>query len=207
MSVDIFDIQKVKPDSYAYYYFDANCWITQLISSNRSLSLISRNQASLYLNFFSDVVTLAVPNIKANKKPGSYNPKIIITSLLVSEIFNRYIRLCWEVYKNIDPACTDFKKNYRDTSDYAKSVSNLSSDFEAFKDYVELESDYIKEIDPYTLLPSISSLNDFNDIYAYYQLIEVKKIKYPIAIVTDDSDFVFHGIDIITANRRLLKIR
>jgi hypothetical protein len=208
MSVTIVDIQRIRPERYAYYYFDANCWITQLLSTNKSLSQIQRNQGPLYLNFFSGVITSAsAKNIKTVPKPGTHNPRIIVTNLLVSEIFNRYIRICWDVYKKVVPSCIDFKKDYRNTPDYTKSVGNLSSDFEAFKDYVELETDYIKEIDPYTLLQSISSSNDFNDIYSYYQLIEIKKNKSPLAIVTDDSDFTFHDIDIITANKKLLRLK
>lgn len=116
------------------------------------------------------------------------------------------MHLMFDVYKKTDPACTVFKKHYRDSADYEKQMRILVSDFEAFKEYVHIESDYIQEIDPYTIFQCISPKNDFNDLYSYYQMIEVQKTKGPIAIVTDDADFVFSGIDIITANSTLLKL-
>lgn len=203
MSVNILDITKISPNTYSYYFFDANSWITQLLYTSGTLKEAHRNQPEKYVNFFSGVITAAT---RQGNKPTADKPKIIITSLLISEIFNAYMRLKFDSYQKTHPECKKFKRDYRSTTDYTKQTKALISDFEAFKDYVHLESDYIKEIDPYTLLQSVSSVNDFNDIYLYFQLIEIKKMKNSIAIVTDDADFVFDGIDIITANSTLLSL-
>lgn len=206
MSVNILDITKVSPASYQYYFFDANIWITNLLNVSGKLPQLPRNQSAKYCHFFSEVVKLATKPPITQKRIPPVQPKIVVTSLLVSELFNAYMHLMFDVYKKTDPTCTVFKKHYRDSADYEKQMRILVSDFEAFKEYVHLESDYIQEIDPYTIFQCISPKNDFNDLYSYYQMIEVQKTKSPIAIVTDDADFVFSGIDIITANSTLLKL-
>lgn len=198
----ILDIQTVKANQYAFYYFDANCWITQLLVSTPE---ILRPQPEKYTRFFSDMIVAGTPKpITVLAKPGTYTPKIVVTSLLVSEIFNTYMRIRWEHFKKSAPSCTTFKRHYRPTSDYEKNLKNLVSDFQAYRDYTVLESDYVHEIDPYTLLQEVSARNDFNDMYSYFQIMEIQKVKKPIAIVTDDADFAFHSVDVITANRNLL---
>ncbi|MBI3218559.1 MAG: hypothetical protein HYZ44_03535 [Bacteroidetes bacterium] len=201
MAVTILDISKVFPKTYSYYFFDANCWVTQLLYTSGTLNQVQRNQPQKYVNFFSSVITAATSH---GNKPTANKPKIIVTSLLISEIFNAYMHLKHSVYQKVNPNCKKFKKDYRPTTDYEKQTKTLISDFEAFKDYVLIESDYVKEIDPFTLFQSVSSTNDFNDVFLYFQLREIKRNINPIAIVTDDSDFVFEGIDIITANTTLL---
>lgn len=204
MSVNILDITRVSPKAYSYYFFDANCWITQLLYTSGKLYEVQRNQPQKYVNFFSGVITTATRQSK--NKPTIGIPRIIVTSLLISEIFNAYMHLKFSVFQKANSGCKKFKNDYRPTSDFSKHIKILSSDFEAFKDYVDIESDYIKEVDPYTLFQSVTPTNDFNDMYLYFQLMEIKKVKNPIAIVTDDIDFVFEGIDIITANTKLLAL-
>lgn len=206
MPVRILDITKVQPTSYSYYFFDANCWITNLLYiSGTPTELQQRNEHKKYRNFFSQVVTAAIkPPI--TQKTVTVSPKIVLTSLLISEIFNAYMHLKFSVYQKTTPGCTKFKTHYRQTHDYEKHSKNLASDFAAFEDYVVIESDYIDQIGPFTIFQLVSQVNDFNDLYSYYQLMEIKKTRPSIAIVTDDADFVFPDIDIITANHNLLKL-
>ncbi|HMV10462.1 MAG TPA: hypothetical protein PKL56_19825 [Cyclobacteriaceae bacterium] len=206
MSVKILDITKVSPASYQYFFFDANIWITNLLNVSGKLPQVPRPQSTKYCHFFSEVVKLATRPPITQKTVPPVRPKIVVTSLLVSELFNAYMHLMFDVYKKTDPACTVFKKHYRGSDDYEKQMRILASDFEAFREYVHIESDYIQEIDPYTIFQCVSPVNDFNDLYSYYQMIEVQKTRNPIAIVTDDADFVFSGIDIITANSTLLNL-
>jgi hypothetical protein len=201
MAVNFLDITRVSATAYSYYFFDANCWVTQLLYTSGTLNQVKRNQPLKYVNFFSSVITAATSH---GNKPTASRPKIIVTSLLISEIFNAYMHLKHSVYQKTNPTCQNFKKDYRPTADYERQTKILSSDFEAYKDYILIESDYVKEIDPFTLFQSVSPTNDFNDVFLYFQLIEIRKTMNPIAIVTDDSDFVFEGIDIITANATLL---
>ena len=206
MSVKILDITKVNPASYQYFFFDANIWITNLLNVSGKLPQVPRPQSTKYCHFFSEVVKLATRPPITQKTVPPVRPKIVVTSLLVSELFNAYMHLMFDVYRKTDPACTVFKKHYRGSDDYEKQMRILASDFEAFREYVHIESDYIQEIDPYTIFQCVSPVNDFNDLYSYYQMIEVQKTRNPIAIVTDDADFVFSGIDIITANSTLLNL-
>lgn len=206
MSVKILDITKVSPASYQYFFFDANIWITNLLNVSGKLPQVPRPQSTKYCHFFSEVVKLATRPPITQKTVPPVRPKIVVTSLLVSELFNAYMHLMFDVYRKTDPACTVFKKHYRGSDDYEKQMRILASDFEAFREYVHIESDYIQEIDPYTIFQCVSPVNDFNDLYSYYQMIEVQKTRNPIAIVTDDADFVFSGIDIITANSTLLNL-
>jgi len=125
---------------------------------------------------------------------------------LMSELINAYMRKVamkmWfgggDEYK-----AKKFKEDYRldSQSDYSKQLKSLINDISSYKDYVTIIDDDFKNIDPFTFINSLSESCDFNDLYYYYRFAELNT-----AIVTDDSDFLFQDIPIITGNPKLLKL-
>ena len=49
--------------------------------------------------------------------------KLLITSVQISELINRYIRIQFGLYVNEHPECIDFKKQYRSTSDFQENMN------------------------------------------------------------------------------------
>ena len=130
------------------------------------------------------------------------NSSLIISSIQISEFVNRCIRfqfaLCKEAQKN---PLMDFKKDYRETSDYRNSM-------EAILDIIKVD------ILPHYLFidDGFSSMNtdkifrygfsyDFNDSI----LLEIAQ-HHKAILITDDADFGNYNSDvkIVTNNRKLL---
>ncbi len=192
------------PEDKPLYFCDANVWIAVLKNSG-SKGTEKRDQP--YIDFFDAVINLNnVSDPKVLKKIKN-QPKFVLTSMLVSEIINAYMRNVamrlfyggGDEYKK-----HDFKKEYRDLthSDYFKELKALTSDISAFKDYVILMDDDFNKINPINLFSSLKSNFDFNDYY-YYALLLGKDIP----IITHDKDFSFQDIEIITTQSELLKLK
>lgn len=198
MDFYIHDIGSIAPDSFPLYFCDANVWID-------NLRYVPLDHETPYQNFFTSIVNLN--NITEPKlvKKIKNKPKIILTSMVLSEVVNAYMRnvAMKEYYDDkAEYDIHDFKK-YRDdpASDYYKQLSSLCSDISAYSDYILLLNDEFDKIEPFTLLSVLPTLPmDFNDLY-YCTLLKDKGIP----IITNDRDFKFEKIEIITANRELLR--
>lgn len=87
MYFDINNLNK-EPDKYKLYFIDANIWIAIIKYNNFNKKDIDFQP---YFDFFEALVNLnSLPN-KLIKK-DKYKPKIIMTSMLLSEIINAYLR-------------------------------------------------------------------------------------------------------------------
>lgn len=87
MTYRIYDIRNVEPQAYPYYFIDTNVWIAELKQASITVGGIEQN----YTNFFEAIISLNQLEGKAAKKAKN-QPKILITSLLLSEIINTYLR-------------------------------------------------------------------------------------------------------------------
>ena len=213
MAYNIIDIRKIDPDSYPRYFIDSNVWIALL----ESLGFSSEPRFEPYLTFFEGIVSLNIETDPKLLKKIRNKPNIIVTSLLLSEIFNGFMRqVAMKVYYSIEATKNgpltqeeiekyirkfEFKRDYRKTNDYSEKLGKLKSNFKAYKNYIDFRDDNFTELGPISLVDSISDDADFNDFYYYYSLAPEN-----IPIITDDHDFIFQDIPIITANKRLLDI-
>lgn len=202
MAYLISDIRLLSPDEFEFLFFDSNAWISALKNTGR-LSLEQHEKPYVY--FFEAVIELHSHMGTKRAKKIKHFPKIVVTSLLLSEIINAYMRrVAMVVYYNslqVNPKDYDYKKHYRKTDDFKKQLKNLITDFVAFKDYISLQDDGFINLDPYTILPAMNPENDFNDFYYYYYLMEKN-----IPIITHDADFAFQDVAILTASHTLLNI-
>jgi hypothetical protein len=189
MAHSIFRLGSKGLTEYAYYFFDANIWIAHLLPTHDTRPYIEK-----YRIFFDRVVEQAM---------ATNQPSIIVTSMLISEICNTYLRISFKAYRKEHESCKDYKWDYRPSEDFQCQLEKFKTDFAAFKPYIVLEDDYCQKIDPFSILPEMNG--DFNDLYYFYNVREIMNTKKSLAIVTNDGDFVFSGVTILTENNKLLK--
>lgn len=203
MAFLIHKIDTLIPEDYPLIFCDANVWITTLKYFG-SIGVGTEEQP--YQDFIEAVINLNNENDPVISKKIKNRPKIVLTSILLSEIINAYMRNVamkaffggGEIYKSMS-----YKYDYRDnpSSDFKKKLNDLCSDICAFQDYTVVFDDSFKTINPYSILPSLSSFDaDFNDIYYYHFLNH-----HQMPFITHDKDCKFKDIIIGTNQKNLLK--
>lgn len=202
MAYSISKVSDVDPQSNNFYFFDANIWIAA-IKQNQYNIIDKRIQP--YIDLFEAIVSLN--NITDPKiiKRLKFQPKIIMTSMLLSEIINAYLRkIAMVSFFNNNTNGYEFKRDYRENvhSDYEKQLKNMISDIQAFSFMLHFLDDDFNAIDAFTIFPYLNRKIDFNDFY-YYKLMKL----HNIPIVTDDKDFNFEDILIISSNQTLLQLK
>lgn len=179
-------------ESTKKYFLDANIWITYLINPQNP-----RSNELVYMRFFEKLIENQLP--------------IYSHSLIISEVINAMLRIAFKSYKDnlrFDPSNRlsksqiqelDFKKDYRITSDYNYHLRNVKGDLGAYLPYVEVLDDKFKP-DMDDLVGNLPENADFNDFF-YYRMAKANRL----TIVTDDGDFVFKNIDILSENGFLFR--
>lgn len=204
MAYLISDIRSLPVEDFPLYYCDANVWIATLKLYGNG---VADSYELPYQTFVEAIVNLNENNDPQQIKKIKNKPKIILSSLVLSEIINSFMRnVAMKAYfgGNDEYKKHDYKKDYRDNpvSNYKKELTNLCTDISSFEDYTILEQDDFVNMKPYSWINQLSSLDaDFNDLY-YYKYLKSKGIPF----VTNDKDFNFQDIPIITANPKLLKL-
>lgn len=185
MPYRIHPIGRVKPDAFPAYFLDANVWI-YILSPPRLLKRWERE----YLDFFMEVIGLHSQN-------APVQPKFIWTGQLLSEIINTWLRLDFA-----NSGLQSFKRDYRPSQQCATTLKKLVSDLAGFEPYIQFLDDHFTSLDPFgKILPVMSGSQDFNDLF-FYKLMKQQNVP----IVTNDGDFAFEDVDIITNNRTLLSL-
>jgi len=192
----IFDIKKIKPDT-RLYFFDANVW---LLIIDRPLQPQYFEQP--YIDFWDSLIASQRGEEKL----------IAVNSLLISEIFNAFLRIRFNnfkkalVYKNQLSKESinnyEFKRDYRRTNECETDVKLFSSEFLAYSAYIQIFNDGAEKVDMFKFIKDFSYDADFNDIF-YHEFCKLNNLP----IVTNDGDFAFNDIEIITNNRKLLSLR
>ncbi|NCA75037.1 MAG: hypothetical protein EOM90_01760 [Alphaproteobacteria bacterium] len=202
MAYPIHHIKDYIPENHPCYFCDANVWIA--ILKCYGLKGVTSEEVP-YQDFFEAIINLNEIRDPVVAKRIKHRPKVILTSLLLSEIINAYMRNVamklffggGDTYKS-----HNYKSDYRENphSDYKKQIKTLTSDLCAFQDYVILIDDDFTTISPFSFLPSLAALSmDFNDLY-YYHFLKGKNIPF----VTHDKDCLFQDIPVITSQSALL---
>lgn len=170
------------------YFFDANLWLKIL---KPPFNLLPRDKK--YLDFFERF------------KNNPNHPKIVVTSLVLSEVTNRYLRdVTYPIFckknKVQAPDKSYYKEMYRPSQQFLTDYISLLEDFKAFQNYYELVEDGLgSDVRQKDILTSPPQSLDFNDNY-FYQL--AKKRQY--IIVTDDKDFFVEDVEVLTYNNQLI---
>jgi PIN domain. len=169
------------------YFFDANIWL-MILKPPVTLKPYQKQ----YLDFVEKFMK------------SSQNPKIVIPSLILSEVINRYLR---DVGMNIfidkngftNVNSRFYKEIYRPSEQFKIDYELLCDDIKSYSKHYEFIPDKLgEEFKSKHILSSPPKGLDFNDHY-YYLL--AKKEKY--SIVTDDGDFFVEDVEILTLNSTL----
>lgn len=176
--------------TFKAYFFDANVWLAYLEADEGNIS----TDYALYIKFIDKIV-------EGNLLEKENEPKIsiVMTSLLLSEIMNRYMRdTAMRKHFGKDYRQKNFKNDYRPTEHYKTQLSHLLNNFKRFEICFYLLPDNLAELSFFENLPTFEyQEKDFNDFY-FYQLAK----KYDFPIVTHDGDFLDQDIVIITQNSK-----
>ncbi len=186
MSFSIKSIYQLPPEENKTYLFDANVW--------KYILLAPQNPASYekaYIDFFDAVINLAA-NPKCKRKP-----LIHVNGLILSEVYNALMKTYCEAFNKISASVT--YKNYRKTSDYNANLVSIKSDLQAYKSYLDLSTDLFHQ--PDMILSEMPAFSDYNDHY-YYKI----ALSNGFSVVTNDGDFKYPNVEIITYNKNLLNL-
>jgi hypothetical protein len=151
------------------------------------------NKEERYLAFFESVA-------KHNN-----NTKIALTSFLISEIVNRYLRdismkkfAAKNAVQQIDSSY--FKMVYRQDAQYAIDYELLCDDIKSYHNSFVFVSDEFDSFKARDILKSPPKNLDFNDYLAVKLATKNKAV-----IITDDKDFWVEDVIVITQNFDLLQ--
>lgn len=164
--MNINDIRKYSPSSMDSYLFDNNVWMFLFCP----IGNISQRKQQEYSRFLQSVAS-----VKAS---------IFVTSMILSEFANAYLRLDFDLWKkDTKQYNANYKRDYL-SSDRYKVISQVV--ISSVKDILKLTEripDDFNSINVGNILDLFEYI-DFNDSY-YIELCRTKSLK----IVTDDRDF------------------
>jgi hypothetical protein len=214
MAYIVKEIRKFMEDdgvhSRPLYFCDTNVWLAYLVGSDD----LAKQRELPYASFLEGIIHInGVTNPKAIKC-YTYQPKILVSSLLISETFNAYMyRIAQQAYlKTIGLTSEDLeqyrkKDYYRKTLDYQEQKELFYAKISAAQNCLIFKDDFFQELDPINLLENLPQSTDFNDFY-YFKWVKhlEKKENCSISVVTDDGDFAFEDTEIITVNHKLREL-
>lgn len=178
MAANLIDINSYAPKSSDVFFFDNNIWMYLFCP----LGNYNQHRQRSYSAFLQSVQTARAT--------------IFISSLILSEFANRYLRMDFEQWKkNSGNITADFKKDYVGSAQYIQTAKEVAIQIKTIMRICEKSPDNFNAINLNQVLNHLKSI-DFNDSY-YIELAELGGWK----IVTDDSDFVSysnHSLDVIT---------
>lgn len=194
MPYNILRLSSIRPDAYSKYFLDSNVWV-YVLQPRKTLN----PNVIPYVDFVDDVIAL-------HNSGNPVKPKFIWTSTLLSEVINAMLRIaCEDFRKRLSPLPANFnyKKHFRPTPAFARVLKRICSDLQAYEPYVQVQDDGFSALDLFgDLLPGLSSASDFTDLLYARQMLPLG-----IPIVTNDGDFAFEDLAVITNHPDLLRIK
>lgn len=182
---NVMDVETYVPQDGDKYFFDANIWLYFYCPIGNH----SRNTIRKYDGFL--------------KKAINSDTAIYISSLVISEIVNRWLRLDFNILERKKLVKNNYKNHYRGSKYYLNTVKEVKAVFnnQLFKISTPLD-DRATEISLPDVLSGLGK-TDFNDSY-YHHLAKLDNL----LVVTNDADFaeLDTGISILTANQKLLNV-
>ncbi len=184
---NIKDINNYCPSKEISFFFDANIWLGIFFP----IADYNKKMYKIYSQFLNNL-------IKSNNR-------ICISSLILSEIINYYLRFDFNILKSEKPEVYKvFKHDYRNTKIYVKTMSTIVDIIN--RQIMKLSNRISDQFDSINLKKLFNNIenSDFNDNY----IINLVK-KNKLTLVTHDRDFKNSTlkIPIITANKKLLGLK
>lgn len=194
MPYNILRLSTIQPDAYPRYFLDSNVWVYAL----QPRVALTRH-AIPYADFVDDVIQLHL-----NGSP--LTPKFVWTSTLLSEVINAMLRVACDNYRTglraAVPPNFSYKTHFRPTPAFASALNRIRSDLQGYEPYVEVQDDGLTGLDVFgSLLPGLTATSDFTDLLYFRQM-----LPQGVPIVTNDGDFAFENLPIITSHPDLLRL-
>ncbi len=201
---NIKNIKSVNPKEGNYYLLDTNIWVYAINSI-----LLPQNPDkgnSLYTQFFFNL-------IDCEAKP---RPRIILGSLLMSEIVNTYLKkyampeylfLTYDKKGEKRPPNFDYKAHYRPTDHFKTNYRLILNEIKAYNEVIHLVDDSFNEFKPFQFGKNCPADMDFNDYYYFLMACKLSKTHNQFSFVTNDGDFHVNNFEILTANKALLDLK
>ncbi len=167
MAAKLLDIKSYSPKALDVFFFDNSVWMYLFCP----LGNYNKNKQKLYSSFLQSI--------------QSSKSTIFISSLVLSEFANRYLRMDFERWKEEEqiPSAV-FKKDFIGIKRYTETVEEIKRNINQILKFCEKSGDNFNAVDFNSVLHHLSSI-DFNDSY-YIELAKLDNWK----IVTDDEDFI-----------------
>ena len=182
MGFEVIDISMYSPKNSDLFLFDTSVWM-HLFCPLGGYHEKEQRAFSLFL-----------------KKAQSSKSSIFITSLVLCEIANAYLRSDFKLWQKREGRFNaNFKKEFVGSNRYKKTVGIIASVINNILSICRKESDNFNVIEINKILNHFQSI-DFNDSY-YLELSSKSEFK----IVTADYDFIKyrnHGQKIVTIIER-----
>jgi len=182
----VMDVESYVPQDGDKYFFDTNIWL-YFYCPVISISSYKKTIISKYDGFL--------------KKAINNDTTIYVSSLVISEIINVWLKLDFKILQRKRAIKNNYKEHYRGSTHYHSAVKDIKAVFnnQLLKISTPLD-DRATEISLSDVLSGLDKI-DFNDCY-YHHLAKLDNL----LIVTNDADFaeLDTGISILTANQKLL---
>lgn len=167
MTNKVIDIESYSPKSSDIFFFDNNIWMFLFCP----LANFEKRKQRIYSRFLNDIKTA--------------RGTIFISSLVISEFANRYLRLDYEQWVKTEKKINaSYKRDYVGKSRYKNTMAEVSAAINQIMRFCEKTPDNFNAISIHEVLRHCDHI-DFNDSY-YIEL--SKKGNYKI--VSDDRDFI-----------------
>lgn len=178
MAAKLIDITKYSPRSLDIFFFDNSVWMYLFCP----LGNYNNNKQKYYSAFLQSIKTS--------------RSTIFISSLVLSEFANRYLRMDFERWKEETKNLTAvYKRDFIGIQRYNDTIEEIKRNINQIMLFCNKSSDNFNAIELNSIFRHLSEI-DFNDSY-YIELAKLGNWK----IVTDDKDFIkcpSHDLEIIT---------
>jgi predicted nucleic acid-binding protein len=183
----IFHPTEIQPADDRLYFFDANVWLQLLRPYN------VRPDMRPYVELW-------------RKLRATGRQCIVANAVVVSEVFNRFLRIRFDEWKRspeaaaiLKGASADYKRDFRPSVAHKDSVDLFLGNWQDIAYYVtyletEVESSIVPE-----MLKSYRTQTDFNDRY-YTEFCKAHNLR----LVSHDGDFYVGGLEVVTANQSII---
>jgi predicted nucleic acid-binding protein len=180
MAAKVIDIAEYSPKALDVFFFDNSVWMYLFCP----LGNYNSNKQRYYSSFLKSIQTS--------------RSTIFISSLVLSEFANRYLRMDFERWKEENNYPTAiFKKDFIGIERYSETIEEIKRNINQIMSFCDKSHDNFNAIELNSIFKHLSVI-DFNDSY-YIELAKLGKWK----IVTDDRDFITypgHDLEIITSS-------
>lgn len=186
MKNTIIDIRGYKPRDAENYLFDANIWLSICYPMGDH----DKQKAAIYSAFLKDTIDSGA--------------KLIICSMVLSEVVNRWFHIEFNILRETQPSVySEYKRDFRGKEIYKRIANEIKSGVanQILKVVAPIDDGFSK-INIKGVLSNIAE-TDFNDL-CHAEIANRENLVF----VTNDGDFVSIGenIKILTANSKMIRL-